>query len=94
MRNDPSNIVDYQSTPWNADNLSLIVQDYQLERESGIGISYIIAEFNKNEETVIGYVTFFDIETRELMFVVKAHGFYKEFGRDKKKAIRAAKKAE
>jgi len=74
LKNDPSNIVSYFSTLWNADTLLSMVQDYQLERETGIGISFIIAEFNKNEEEVIGYVTFFDIETRELMFVVKALG--------------------
>ena len=31
----------------------------------------IVAELNKDDEKSIGYITFFDIASRELLFVVK-----------------------
>lgn len=74
LKNNPSTIVNLYATAWSVDTLRMMVKDYQLVRKSGIGISFIISEFNKNEEEVIGYVSFFDIETRELLFVIKTYG--------------------
>lgn len=74
LKNNPATIVNLYSIAWSVDTLELIVKDYQLTRKSGIGISFIISEFNKNEEQVKGYATFFDIDTRDLLYVFKAYG--------------------
>lgn len=75
LKNSHTTIVSLYSIKWSIDTLELIVKDYQLTRKSGIGVSYIISEFNKNNELVSGYVTFFDIETRDLLYVFKTHGY-------------------
>jgi len=72
-KNDETTAVSYKPPMLNADSIELIVADYNLRETSGIGMSLILSQFRKHDEDVTGFVTFFDIGTRELLYVVKVH---------------------
>lgn len=74
LKNNSSTIVNLSSPAMSMDTLEMIVKDYQLSRKSGIGLSIIISDFNKYNELVTGYVTFFDIESREILYVSISEG--------------------
>lgn len=74
VKNDANTIVSMYSVTMSTDALEAIVKDYSLEESSGIGLSMIVAELNKPDEDAISYITFFDISSRELLYVVEIKG--------------------
>ena len=55
-------------------DLEKIIKSYVLNEKSGIGMVVNIVNFNKPREYVSGYVTFFDIATREILYSLEATG--------------------
>jgi|GEM_PF-2645573 len=53
------------------EKLDSIVSTYILPEKTGIGFIFIIESLNKPERFVTGYATFFNIETRKLLWVTK-----------------------
>lgn len=56
------------------EKLNSIVKSYDLPEKSGIGFVIIIENFNKPERFVTGYLTFFNIETRKILWATKMKG--------------------
>ena len=56
------------------EDLQTIVQSYVLREKQGIGMVINLVNFNKEKEYSLIYVTFFDIETREIMFAAEVSG--------------------
>lgn len=56
------------------DSIKNIVSRYKLANKTGIGAVIILENINKPERYVSGYVTFFDIPTRELLWATKMKG--------------------
>jgi len=56
------------------EDLKKIVSSYVLREKQGIGMVVNVANFNKEREYSLIYVTFFDIATREILFAVEASG--------------------
>jgi hypothetical protein len=56
------------------EDLQTIVQSYVLREKQGIGMVINLVNFNKDKEYALIYVTFFDIETREIMFAAEVTG--------------------
>jgi len=56
------------------DTVYKAVKSYTLSRTSGIGLVIIAENFNKNYESASIWVTFFDIKTRDVLWVVKVTG--------------------
>lgn len=63
-----------------ADTVVKAVKSYKLSRTSGIGLVIIPENFNKNTESATSYVTFFDIKTREVLWMVKVSGACSHMG--------------
>ncbi len=55
-------------------DLQKIVNSYVLAEEQGVGMVINLVNFNKEREYALVYITFFDIETREILFAVEASG--------------------
>jgi hypothetical protein len=55
-------------------DLQQIVKSYVLRETKGTGMVINLVNFNKEREYALVYVTFFDIETREIIFAVEASG--------------------
>lgn len=55
-------------------DLQGIVNAYVLREKKGVGMVINLVNFNKEREYALVYVTFFDIETREILFAVEASG--------------------
>lgn len=69
------------------DSIRKHVKNYQLPQSSGTGFTIIVESLNKPERFVTGYVTFFNIQSRELLWVIKMmglpggkHGFVEFYG--------------
>lgn len=75
LKNSAEMIVVLAPVEMTTEYLKTIVQAYQLDEGSGIGLSLIVTEFNKPLETVTAFVTFFDIKTRKLLFMVEVYGW-------------------
>ncbi len=56
------------------EDLQTIVQSYVLREKQGVGMVINLVNFNKEGEYALLYVTFFDIETREIMFAAEVTG--------------------
>ncbi len=56
------------------EDIKLICKNYVLPQENGIGLVIIIESFHKPEKYVTGYVTFFDIQSREILYATKMKG--------------------
>ena len=65
-------IVSHNIPHFNIDSIKTVVSKYSLKQKRGIGLSFIITHFLKDEEEVKGYITFFDIGTRELLYVIES----------------------
>ena len=73
-KNNADSIVVAEPSQFDAEKIGSIVTDYSVLEESGIGISIIIEMFEKETENVWGYITFFDIRSRELLYVYRSSG--------------------
>lgn len=56
------------------EDLQKIVKAYVLREKEGIGMVINLANFNKEREYSLIYVTFFDIKTRDIMFAAEVSG--------------------
>lgn len=56
----------------------MVTQYTNSERKEGLGVVFIVENFNKAEQMADVYVTFFDIATKKVLFIEKAQG--KPFG--------------
>ena len=56
------------------DDVKSIVANYKLPQKDGLGLVIIVEMFHKPEVVVTGYVTFFDIATREVYYSTKMKG--------------------
>ena len=56
------------------EDLQTIAQSYVLREKQGVGMVINLVNFNKEKEYSLIYVTFFDIETREIMFAAEVSG--------------------
>ncbi len=48
-----------------------MIKEYNLPQERGIGSVLIIESLNKPKERTIAYLAFFDVESRELYWLIK-----------------------
>lgn len=69
-----SKLVDIYRYPITLDSLPSVVKKYDLANNSGIGITSIVTEMRKSDITVMIYTVFFDINTKEIIYVVKSRG--------------------
>jgi hypothetical protein len=56
------------------DSLKSIVKGYKLNMKRGLGFVIIVETMNKPERFVSGYLTFFDLTTREILWTTKMKG--------------------
>lgn len=56
------------------EDLKKIVKAYVLREKEGMGMVINLANFNKEREYSLIYVTFFDIKTREILFAAEVSG--------------------
>jgi len=56
------------------EDLQTIIQSYVLREKKGVGMVINLVNYNKEGEYALIYVTFFDIETREIMFAAEVSG--------------------
>ena len=56
------------------DSIKAIVKRYPLSQKSGAGFVIIIENLNKPERYVTGYLTFFDVATKEVLWATKMKG--------------------
>jgi len=56
------------------DKLKEIIKSYELKKDDGLGFVINIENFNKPNEYISAYFTFFDIQTREILWASKIKG--------------------
>jgi len=56
------------------EDLKKIVRSYVLAEKSGVGMVIVLENFNKEREYSLIWVTFFDINTREILFAAEVSG--------------------
>lgn len=71
---DPKEFIVSRPTEITIDEVKSIVANYKLPQKEGVGIVTIVEMFHKPEVVVTGYVTFFDIATREVYYSTKMKG--------------------
>lgn len=62
------------------EHIAKIVENYTINKNTGIGFVIIVQSFDKPKETSNLIYTFFDIETRELLWVTKINGEAEDAG--------------
>ncbi len=72
--NEPGNFVVPVNYCVSFNEIQEIVASYELNDYNGIGMVVNVINFNKIDETVTVYITFFDIESRSIMFATQAVG--------------------
>lgn len=70
----PDNIVLGSKFILTNDSISEIIKKYKLKETVGIGLVQIPESFNKAERYVTAFSVFFDIQTREVLYSIKAKG--------------------
>lgn len=71
----PELMVREKSSLMDSVGIRKIVRAYEPSTYSGVGVSLIVEEFNKSTEFASIIFTFFDIETKEVLFASRAFGF-------------------
>lgn len=54
------------------DSVKSVVKNYKLPQTNGVGCVLILENLNAPDVFVTGYFTFFDIETKDVLYVIKA----------------------
>ncbi|ELR71293.1 hypothetical protein C900_02908 [Fulvivirga imtechensis AK7] len=62
------------------EELHNIIAEYNLEREEGLGLVYIVEALNKNLQAASIYVVFFDIAKKEILWALKYRAGAEGFG--------------
>jgi hypothetical protein len=70
----PDEIVTFLNYDFPIDTVKKVVKSYNLPERSGTGLVIILEAYNKSERYVTGYVTFFDIQSREILWSTKMKG--------------------
>jgi len=73
-KRDFNNFVEYGSYCISFDDLQEIINSYVINETKGIGMVVNMVNFNKDREYSMQWVTFFDIETRKIIFAVLTTG--------------------
>jgi hypothetical protein len=80
-------ICDFNQNNFNRNQIASVVEDYDLPPDhDGVGFAIIVENFTKIYHTGSYYMTFFDIKTRELLWVYKiimnsgGHGYIEHWG--------------
>lgn len=68
---DPDKFIVRRNIEISIDSIKTIVKNYILPQKEGMGLVVIVEMFNKPEKYVTGYVTFFDMATREVFYATK-----------------------
>ena len=66
--------IGFEKHTFETDKIQSIVKEYELDRTTGVGLVLIIENFNKEKEHARVNFTFFDIETREVLWSVESKG--------------------
>ncbi len=69
-----SELVSFEAYSFPIDSIALFVKYYQLPQANGTGLVLIIESMNQPERYITGYWTFFDIQTREILYATKMKG--------------------
>ncbi len=73
-KRDFNNFVDYGNYCISFDDLQKIVNSYVINESQGIGMVINVVNFNKDREYSMQWITFFNIQTREILFAVLTTG--------------------
>lgn len=71
---DPEILVQKEETILTMEGLTSVLSSYSLSKTSGVGFVMIMENINKPHRYVSGYPTFFDIETREILYTTRMKG--------------------
>ena len=74
---DYKNFITMQDYELPVDSIKTLVKNYNLPQQNGVGFVIIIEFMHKTDRSdrfVTGYVTFFDIKTRDLLWTTKMKG--------------------
>ncbi len=74
IESDYKDFVTFNPYKLSKESLIEIVEGYELSDNSGVGLVIIAENMNKNERYTTAFVTFFDLETRQLLWVTKMKG--------------------
>ena len=77
---DPDELVINTDYSFGEDEVIKIISEYDITGKEGIGLVFIMESFNKNEELGSMWVSFFDIETKEVLLSKKMNGKPGGFG--------------
>lgn len=80
MLPDPDELVINTDYSFGEDEVKKIISEYDITGKEGIGLVFIMESFNKNEELGYMWVSFFDIETKEVLLSNKMSGKPGGFG--------------
>ncbi len=80
MLPDPDELVINTNYYFGEDQVKKIISEYDITGKEGIGLVFIMESFNKTEELGNMWVTFFDIETKEVLLSNKMSGKVGGFG--------------
>lgn len=73
-KRDFNNFIEYGNYCISFDDLQKIINSYVINETKGIGMVINMVNFNKDREFSMQWVTFFDIETRKIIFAVLTTG--------------------
>ena len=80
MLPDPDELVINTDYSLGEDEVKKIISEYDITGKEGIGLVFIMESFNKNKELGYMWVTFFDLETKEVLLSNKMSGKVGGFG--------------
>ena len=71
---DEKELVTFANYSFPLDSVKAFVNSYPLPEKSGVGFVLIIENLNKPERYITGYFTFFDLQSREILYTTKMKG--------------------
>ncbi len=77
---DPDELVINTDYSFGEDEVKKIISEYDITGKEGIGLVFIMESFNKTEERGYMWITFFNIETKEVLLSKKMNGKAGGFG--------------
>lgn len=76
----PDNCMDVNPTKIEKSDINAMVKKYTSGKKEGIGMVFIVENFNKGAQVADVYVTFFDIATKKILICEKMTGAAKGIG--------------
>ena len=68
-------LVTFEANNFPIDSITSIVEHYKIPQTSGIGLVLIMENVNSIEKYASGYFTFFDINTKQILYATEMKGF-------------------